>query len=115
MKRLTLDNIGREVEERRGKTGIRAAAKEIGISASTLSRIENGYLPDLETFKKICEWLDVNPGDVLGTKTSTNSNQSNQTSVHFKKDAAVDKKTAEALATMILSAQRALDYQEAGN
>lgn len=38
---------------------IRAAAKEIGISASTLSRLENKKLPDLITCKKVCNWLNL--------------------------------------------------------
>ena len=37
---------------------LRVLAIEIGISASTLSRIENGnFKPDLVTFKKILDWL----------------------------------------------------------
>lgn len=39
--------------------GIRDAAKSIGTSAATLSRIENGKLPDLITCKKVCDWLHV--------------------------------------------------------
>jgi transcriptional regulator with XRE-family HTH domain len=34
-----------------------ACAKNIGISKSTLSRIENGSMPDLLTFFKIVKWL----------------------------------------------------------
>lgn len=34
-----------------------ACAKEIGISKPTLSRIENGNMPDLITFFKILKWL----------------------------------------------------------
>ena len=29
-------------------------------------RVERGNLPDLDTFKKICQWLEVDPGQVLG-------------------------------------------------
>jgi transcriptional regulator with XRE-family HTH domain len=32
-------------------------AKEIGISKPTLSRVENGSMPDLLTFFKIVKWL----------------------------------------------------------
>ena len=32
---------------------------KIGISKATLSRIERGSLPDIETFIKICNWLQV--------------------------------------------------------
>jgi transcriptional regulator with XRE-family HTH domain len=37
--------------------GVRDLAPEIGTSAATLSRIERGYLPDVETFMKIQHWL----------------------------------------------------------
>ncbi len=33
-------------------------AKQIGISKATLSRIENGSLPDLITYFKIVKWLN---------------------------------------------------------
>jgi len=47
------------IKSKRGKEGLRAAAKDIGISAPTLSRIEQGNLPDIDTYVKICEWLKV--------------------------------------------------------
>lgn len=40
------------------QVSLRELASEIGISAATLSRIENGkFVPDLVTFKKILDWL----------------------------------------------------------
>ena len=40
------------------KKSQRDAAKEIGISASTLNRIElRKFLPDLETYFKCCQWI----------------------------------------------------------
>ena len=43
------------VRAKRGSMGLRAAAEEIGdISASTLSRIEQGRIPDLDTFFRLC-------------------------------------------------------------
>ena len=42
--------------------GLREFAKQIGISTSTLSRIERGNKPDLDTVILICKWLkmDIN-------------------------------------------------------
>lgn len=37
--------------------GIREAAKQIGLSAPTLSRVERGYRMDGETLYKILNWL----------------------------------------------------------
>lgn len=36
---------------------LRTLAKEIGIGASTLMRLEHGYDPEYQTFKKILDWL----------------------------------------------------------
>jgi len=35
---------------------LRSLAKEIGISAATLMRIEHGYIPDGETMAKVLAW-----------------------------------------------------------
>jgi transcriptional regulator with XRE-family HTH domain len=37
---------------------LRDAANQIGVSYATLSRVENKKIPDIETFAKICVWLD---------------------------------------------------------
>ena len=103
----TLQTLGRLLRERRGGRGIREVAKEIGISHATLSRVERGYLPDLETFRTTCEWLGVDPGDVLGSKHRGRA-AAPTVAVHFKKDSALAPETAQALASLILAAQRAL-------
>ena len=111
MPKLTLQTLGRKLIEKRGPVGVRAAAKEIGISAATLSRVERGFLPDIETFSKICRWLNIDPGDVIGgIPQSVNSRP--KVAVHFKKDSALAPTTAQALAQMILAAQRALIASE---
>jgi transcriptional regulator with XRE-family HTH domain len=103
---INLKNIGRKVAEKRASMGLRDASKIIGISPATLSRIENGKIPDLETFGKLCKWLELDPGNVMGL-TSKNKDDGSQIKVHFKKDDAVLPDTARALADMILAAQRA--------
>lgn len=35
---------------------LRYAAKILGISAATLSRVERAEKPDIDTFVKICQW-----------------------------------------------------------
>lgn len=105
MPKVTLERIGRLALEKRGSTGVRAAAKEIGVSPATLSRVERGYLPDLETFRKICAWLGVDSGEVLGLTTPKPSTP--QVTVHFKKSQALTTKTAQALGKMVLAAHRA--------
>jgi transcriptional regulator with XRE-family HTH domain len=106
MAKITLQTLGKKLAEKRGNRGIRETAREIGISHGTLSRLERGYLPDLETFKKVCGWLTINPNDVLSVTASSETLPS--IAVHFRKREALQPETAQALAEMILAAQRAL-------
>ena len=113
---ISVKNIGVKARKKRGNSGIRITAKEIGISASTLSRIENGRIPDLDTFAKLCKWLKVDPSNILGLNSKkVDTNQKPVAKVHFRKDPEVKPKTAEALASMILAAQRAMQSKENHN
>ena len=38
---------------------IRDAAKKIGISPATLSRLENENTPDVNSLAMVCDWLDL--------------------------------------------------------
>ncbi len=107
MPKYTLESLGRLVREKRGELGVRAVAKEIQISAATLSRVERGYLPDLERFQKICKWLEISPSDILGFDDKS-KNDKPTISAHFRKNEAIKPETAQALAELILAAQRAL-------
>lgn len=57
----------------RCRLSLRAAAKQIGISASTLNRLENRKMPDVETFFRICKWI-ILPTDyfLIGTPIKNN-------------------------------------------
>src|SRR3954463_11696955 len=98
-----LENLGRRVTEKRGTQGIRAAAKEIGISHATLSRVERGFLPDLENYKKILRWLGVESESPSTPQTQDTA----AARVHFRKKATSSPETAQALAELILAAQNA--------
>ena len=84
------------IAARRGTLGVRAAARDAGISPATLSRIENGHTPDMETFEKICVWLGADPSRFIeGASTEVTA------SVQFKKAAAVKPETARALGELV--------------
>jgi transcriptional regulator with XRE-family HTH domain len=108
MPRLTVEAIGLKIIAKRGERGIRAVAKEIGTSPATLSRVERGHIPDLETFGKICRWLCIDPGEVLGTKDEESRRPVVSVQTHFRKDQAIDPRTATALADLIVKAHQAL-------
>ena len=104
----------KEKRERENK-GLRDTAKEIsGVSATTLSRLENEHLPDIETFLKICNWLNV-PSDTfqeLGEETIPTS-QKKSIIAHLRADKLLPKKNAAALISMIELAYAELEKQVA--
>ena len=58
MSTINSDLLASMIKSKRKTLGLRATASEIGgVSAATLSRIEQGKIPDVETFIKICRWL----------------------------------------------------------
>jgi transcriptional regulator with XRE-family HTH domain len=102
----TLENLGRLLQEKRGDRGIREVAREIGISHATLSRVERGHLPDLENYRKICKWMEIDISAVTGMASTKEPAPVAQ--VHFRKAPTISPKTAQALAQMILTAQAML-------
>ena len=109
MAKPTLSSIGSLVNERRGGRGIREVAREVGVSAATLSRVENGKVPDLGTFSKICAWLQIDAGEILGYKSSVGTmpaENQNIISVHLRAERFQTPEIAEALTDMILKAQQ---------
>ena len=89
---MELGDIGSLLARRRGNMGVRAAAREIGISPSTLSRIENGHVPDVATLEKVCAWL--------GEDTSKFTGLGNL-QIAFKNKKALPPRTAQSLAALI--------------
>jgi len=106
MAKITLQTLGRKIIDKRGEKGIRETAKIIGISHGTLSRLERGHLPDLETFAKVCKWLRIDPAEVLGVSHQRRTAPS--AAVHCRKDQVLAPATAQALAHLILAAHRAV-------
>lgn len=47
------------IRVRRGRKSLREAAEETGISAATLSQLENGAQPNLQTFLTLAEWIEI--------------------------------------------------------
>ena len=104
---LPIEELGRLITRKRGQRGIRAAAADADVSPATLSRVENGHLPDLATFAKICRWLDVDPAQFLGIKRDDAAPPTKRAVAHFRNKATVSPETANSLGALILAAQRA--------
>lgn len=106
MAKVTLQNLGTIVREKRGTRGLRTVASEIGTSAPTLSRIESGKMPDLQTFSKLCRWLDLDPATLLDLRSrQTEAGPTHVAVAHLKAHREIDPQTASALANAILKAQ----------
>jgi transcriptional regulator with XRE-family HTH domain len=94
------------IKEKRGSYGLRKTAGDIGgISAPTLSRIEKGNVPDVDTFIKICNWLDV-PTD---TFINSEENSSRKKLIgHLRADRELDAGTIDMLVKLIEMAYKKL-------
>ncbi|MEZ4650946.1 MAG: helix-turn-helix transcriptional regulator [Candidatus Eisenbacteria bacterium] len=106
MLKRPLESLGAAVRKSRGDRGLRDVAKEIGISPATLMRVENGRVPDLATFAKLCQWLGVDPGDYLGIprKEADTPEGPLVMSAHFRAERTPSRETVQALAQMLLTA-----------
>jgi len=105
MAELNTEKLAAMVRAKRGRRGLREVATEIGkVSASTLSRVEQGKVPDLETFFELCRWLDASPEEFTGERfgsDQTNASTPEKIEVHLRADRTLDPATVDALVTMI--------------
>lgn len=115
MAKVTLQNLGAIVRERRGTRGLREVSVEVGTSAPTLSRIESGKMPDLQTFGKLCRWLGADPASLLGVSPGPSELTAPRiAAAHLKAQKEIDPATASALAHAIIRAQQILADQPEG-
>ncbi len=98
---MGMENLGKRLSQHRGSMGIRAAAREIGISPTTLSRIEHGHVPDLNTLQKISEWMGADPAEFVGGNDQTSPNDRDALQIAFKKKSTVSPATSKSLANLI--------------
>lgn len=90
--------FGLRVAAKRGATGIRMAARDAGVSPATLSRIENGHVPDIDIFERLCRWIGADPSEFLDGPA-----QEAVGTVQFKKVNAVSPETALALGELVMA------------
>lgn len=108
---LNIDRLATLARSKRGSKGLRVTAKEIGsVSTSTLSRVENGKMPDMETFLALCSWLEVSPATLIKDSRdhkesdSTDLNASETLAIQLRADKNLDPATANALAELVKAA-----------
>jgi DNA-binding XRE family transcriptional regulator len=75
---VNTEELGRAVRRRRDEIGmsLRDVADETGVSASTLSRIENGTgKPDADNIARLTSWLDMPMERILSGRNPDNSDK----------------------------------------
>ena len=108
---LNTEKLSAAVNAKRGDTGLRDTAKAIGnVSPATLSRIEQGKLPDVETFLRLCRWLGRAPSEFTSGPPAQASLRANSTSEliesQLRADRSLPPATTKALIEMIRMAYR---------
>lgn len=108
---LDADRLATLLRAKRAGRGLRDIADEIGdVSPSTLSRVENGKAPDLNTFLLICDWLQVAPDELLREENLTRkeTNPLEEVALLLRSNKNLDSVTAKTLATVIKAAYQSL-------
>jgi len=100
---LNTELLASMVKSKRAGKGLRTIAVEIGgVSAATLSRIEQEKIPDVDTFISICKWLDVSSDTFIDGKLNKKPvSIKEQFVAHLRADRELSKETTNMLIHMI--------------
>ena len=88
--------FGALVAGKRGRVGLRQTARDIGVSAATLKRVEEGGPPDLANFARLCAWLEADPAEILGINVAPGRREP------------IRQESVESLADMMMASSRAM-------
>src|SRR5437764_11745927 len=96
------------IKTKRGNRGLREIAQEIGdVSPSTLARIENGKVPDMDTFLRICDWLHVSSEELIKEPQETEISTMDRVEGYLRADRELAPEMADALAKLMKAAYKA--------
>ncbi len=90
------------VAQRKAELGLslREASATSGVPVATLSRVEQGRMPDLATFRRIVEWLGV-PAERFFTATERTENTPEAIAEHLIADPALPREAADRIAAIV--------------
>lgn len=100
---LNTELLSSLIKEKRGSKGLRETAQEIeNVSFSTLSRIEQGKVPDVDTFIRICQWLGVSADEfIVGADELKEISNKDRVIAHLRAEKVLEKETVNMLIKMI--------------
>jgi transcriptional regulator with XRE-family HTH domain len=111
---LDMEKLANLVRNKRLTRGLRETAKEIGnVSPSTISRVENGKTPDMETFLALCDWLEVPAAELIkNTEDEKAPNTPEAITIQLRADRNLDPAIANALASLVTAAYKDLSQNK---
>ncbi|WP_321480137.1 helix-turn-helix transcriptional regulator [uncultured Bacteroides sp.] len=100
---LNTELLSSMLKDKRGKKGLRTVAEEIGgVSYATLSRIEQGRIPDVDTFVKICKWLEVSTDTFIVDAENLGTVSTKDVVIaHLRSEKTLSKETVDMLIKMV--------------
>lgn len=111
---LDMERLASLVRKKRGSRGLRETADEIGaVSPSTLSRVESGKMPDMETFLALCNWLEVPPAELF-RNMEDHLDTPEMIAIQLRADKNLDPAIANALASLVKAAYHDLSQSSGG-
>jgi transcriptional regulator with XRE-family HTH domain len=101
VERLDMSALAQLIRDRRGGQSLRQTAEDVGVSFSTLTRVENGAQPDLTSFAKICAWLGVAPSRFFNPVAERTAEPLDLAITHLHRDPRLTKAAAASLGEML--------------
>jgi transcriptional regulator with XRE-family HTH domain len=110
---LQIEDLAALVRTHRENRGLslRSAADESGISFNTLARIEKGHVPDLETFRRVADWIGI-PAGRFFSENAVTSSTTDAIEVHLLADPALSRPAAEKISGIVRELYDALALPE---
>lgn len=99
---LDIQRLSDLVRSKRGNRGLREMATIIGVSPSTISRVERGTVPDVATFLAICDWIEMPPAELIKNMDGTHKlDTCHSVCAKLRTDKRLDPEVADALTVLI--------------
>ena len=111
---LNVDALYTALDTQRRREGLtwRSVAQQLGVSASTFTRLKDGRRPDVDSFAAMVAWLGV-PSEEFFVHEGATPHEEPQARVSYlraKKD--LDPKTVEALEELLRAAEKVMKSQQ---
>jgi transcriptional regulator with XRE-family HTH domain len=111
---LDVEALQELVRAHRARTGLslRLAAEEAEVPFNTLARVEKGHLPDLANFRRIVDWLGIEPERFFQPQRIRTENTVDVIAHHLARDPNLSSAAAERIAGLVQELYQNLARQE---